>query len=97
RHTIFSRDWSSDVCSSDLNTLRYSDAPARVDIRLTVEGNQARIDWQDSSPGVADEDLARLTERLYRVDASRASHSGGSGLGLARSEERRVEKERRAV
>ena len=65
------------------NTLRYSDAPARVDIRLTVEGNQARIDWQDSSPGVADEDLARLTERLYRVDASRASHSGGSGLGLA--------------
>jgi two-component system sensor histidine kinase BaeS len=25
----------------------------------------------------------RLTERLYRVDASRSSSSGGSGLGLA--------------
>ncbi len=27
--------------------------------------------------------LARLTDRLYRVDPSRASESGGSGLGLA--------------
>src|SRR5690606_41099278 len=25
RRTIFSRDWSSDVCSSDLNTFRLSD------------------------------------------------------------------------
>lgn len=65
------------------NTLRYSDPPARMDIRLTIEGNQARIDWEDSAPGVADADLARLTERLYRVDASRSSLSGGSGLGLA--------------
>lgn len=65
------------------NTLRYSDAPARLDIRLGIEGDQARIDWEDSAPGVADTDLARLTERLYRVDASRSSLSGGSGLGLA--------------
>ncbi len=34
-------------------------------------------------PGVGDADLPRLTERLYRVDASRSSASGGSGLGLA--------------
>src|SRR5690606_1496181 len=65
------------------NTLRYSDAPGRLKIRIGVEGNQARIDWEDSSPGVGDTDLPRLTERLYRVDASRSSSSGGSGLGLA--------------
>jgi len=65
------------------NTLRYSDAPGRLKIRIGVEGNQARIDWEDSSPGVGDADLPRLTERLYRVDASRSSSSGGSGLGLA--------------
>ena len=65
------------------NTLRYSDAPGRLNIRIGVEGNQARIDWEDSSPGVGDADLPRLTERLYRVDASRSSSSGGSGLGLA--------------
>lgn len=65
------------------NTLRYSDAPARLAIRLAREGNEARIDWEDSAPGVSDADLTRLTERLYRVDASRSSNTGGSGLGLA--------------
>jgi two-component system, OmpR family, sensor histidine kinase BaeS len=65
------------------NTLRYTDAPARLRIGLAAEGREVRIDWEDSSPGVGDVDLPHLTERLYRVDASRSSASGGSGLGLA--------------
>jgi two-component system sensor histidine kinase BaeS len=65
------------------NTLRYSDAPGRLAIRVTVEDSEALIDWADSAPGVAEADLSRLTERLFRVDASRASSSGGTGLGLA--------------
>jgi two-component system sensor histidine kinase BaeS len=65
------------------NTLRYSDAPARLSVRVAAEGEEARIDWEDSAPGVSDADLPHLTERLYRVDASRSSQSGGSGLGLA--------------
>ncbi|MEJ0100201.1 MAG: ATP-binding protein [Pseudomonadota bacterium] len=65
------------------NTLRYTDAPAVLHIGLAVDGKEARIDWEDSSPGVGDSDLPHLTERLYRVDSSRSSASGGSGLGLA--------------
>jgi two-component system sensor histidine kinase BaeS len=65
------------------NTLRYSEAPARLRIAVSIEGAHARVDWDDSPPGVSDEDLPRLTERLYRVDGSRARASGGSGLGLA--------------
>jgi two-component system sensor histidine kinase BaeS len=65
------------------NTLRYSEAPARLRITLAAEAGQARVDWEDSPPGVNDADLSRLTERLYRVDESRARASGGSGLGLA--------------
>ena len=41
------------------------------------------VHWEDSSPGVADGELARLTDRLYRVDGSRSRAGGGSGLGLA--------------
>jgi two-component system sensor histidine kinase BaeS len=78
------QDRLSQVFSNLLqNTLRYTSSPASLRVGLTVEGREARIDWEDSAPGVGDGDLARLTERLYRVDASRSSASGGSGLGLA--------------
>jgi len=65
------------------NTLRYTDAPGRVAIALCREATRAVIDWQDSSPSVPEQDLHRLTDRLFRVDASRSRIGGGSGLGLA--------------
>jgi two-component system, OmpR family, sensor histidine kinase BaeS len=65
------------------NTLRYTDAPGQLQIDLHRENGELVLDWQDSSPGVAAEDLPRLTERLFRVDASRNRASGGAGLGLA--------------
>ena len=65
------------------NTLRYTDSPGRVAVAVRREGDRVVLDWQDSSPGVPEADLPRLTERLYRVDASRSRTGGGSGLGLA--------------
>jgi two-component system sensor histidine kinase BaeS len=61
------------------NSLRYTDSPGRVEI--SMQGN--RVVWEDSSPGVAQEDLPRLTEHLFRVEGSRSRAGGGSGLGLA--------------
>src|SRR5436309_10147944 len=40
RHTRFSRDWSSDVCSSDLTPqvpVRFRDARRRVDFRAAMD------------------------------------------------------------
>jgi two-component system sensor histidine kinase BaeS len=65
------------------NTLRYSTPPATLRVRVQRDGDEARLSWEDSAPGVPPEALPRLTERLFRVDESRASASGGSGLGLA--------------
>ncbi|MBK8063621.1 MAG: HAMP domain-containing protein [Betaproteobacteria bacterium] len=65
------------------NTLRYTDAPGRLEITLRADGGRVEIDWRDSSPGVCDADLARLTDRLFRVENSRSRAGGGSGLGLA--------------
>jgi two-component system, OmpR family, sensor histidine kinase BaeS len=65
------------------NTRRYCDAPATLCVRLAREGAEAHLVWEDSAPGVAPEDLPRLTDRLFRADASRDRASGGSGLGLA--------------
>ena len=65
------------------NTLRYTDAPGRLAVAVRREGERVVLEWQDSSPGVPEADLPRLTERLFRVDASRSRAGGGSGLGLA--------------
>ena len=65
------------------NSLRYTDAPGRIAVALRRQGDRVVVEWQDSAPGVAVEDLSRLTERLYRVEASRSRAGGGSGLGLA--------------
>jgi len=65
------------------NSLRYTDSPGAIAVALKREGNRAVVEWHDSAPGVPDEDVPRLTERLYRVESSRNRASGGSGLGLA--------------
>ncbi|WP_148252987.1 ATP-binding protein [Aidingimonas lacisalsi] len=65
------------------NTCTYTQAPGRLHVCLETNEHQARLTWEDSAPGVPDDDLARLTERLYRVEGSRSRQSGGSGLGLS--------------
>jgi two-component system sensor histidine kinase BaeS len=62
------------------NSLRYTDAPGVLAVRVEPD---ASVVWEDSAPGVPEEDLPRLTERLFRVEGSRSRASGGSGLGLA--------------
>jgi two-component system sensor histidine kinase BaeS len=65
------------------NNLRYTDAPGTIAVTCRRDGDRVVVDWEDSGPGVAAEELPRLTQRLYRVDRSRNRASGGSGLGLA--------------
>lgn len=62
------------------NSIRYTDPGGSVRVRLTAKG---RLCWEDSAPGVEEQDLPHLFERFYRVDKSRQRALGGSGLGLA--------------
>ncbi len=65
------------------NSIRYTDSSGSI--HVTVENSEKNILYriEDSAPGVADEHLGKLFERLYRVDASRSRTSGGAGLGLS--------------
>jgi two-component system, OmpR family, sensor histidine kinase BaeS len=69
------------------NSSRYTDAPGKVLVSLKKTNGSIEVLWDDSSPGVPEADLPRLSERLFRVDGSRSrgngGRNGGSGLGLA--------------
>lgn len=65
------------------NALRYTNIGGKLKIKLEESDKSLCITLEDSAPGVAESDLPRLFERLYRVDASRNRETGGTGLGLA--------------
>ena len=65
------------------NACLYTDAPGHVRLKVRANHTQVFIQLDDSNPGVSEEDLPRLFDRLYRVDKSRSRALGGSGLGLS--------------
>jgi len=65
------------------NCVRYTDRNGQIVIALVRVGGFWCLSIDDSAPGVAPDQLARLTEPLFRADASRSRAHGGAGLGLA--------------
>ncbi len=65
------------------NAITYSPEQAAIRIDVGREGSRSAISVSDEGPGIPPDDLARVFERFYRVDKSRARDPGGTGLGLA--------------
>ena len=65
------------------NTLRYASSPGILIVGSNVENDQINISIEDTGPGVAEESLNKLFDRLYRTDTARSREMGGSGLGLS--------------
>ena len=72
------------VCVNLLsNAIRYSMDDAPIEISWTNRGEYVRLTVVDSGYGIAEEHIPRLTERFFRIDATRSRAKGGTGLGLA--------------
>lgn len=65
------------------NSVRYTDAPGEIRVGLEKTDDSVQLLWEDSSPGVADNELEQLFEPLYRAEQSRSREFGGAGLGLS--------------
>lgn len=65
------------------NAVRYGDAGTAVEVHIDTRDESARLVVINRGEAIAPEHLARLYDRFYRPDRSRASDAGGTGLGLA--------------
>ena len=65
------------------NAIKYGRDGKHVTLTASRADSQIAVAVRDYGPGVAPEDLPRLTERFYRVDVAGSRAMGGTGLGLA--------------
>lgn len=65
------------------NVLRHAVGADRLLIGCRRNGNHLEIAFSDNGPGVPEEAVAHLFDRLFRVDPSRTRTTGGSGIGLS--------------
>jgi two-component system, OmpR family, sensor kinase len=65
------------------NAIEHTPEGTRIAISVSASGDQARLVVRDEGPGVDEVHRARIFERFYRADPSRARESGGAGLGLS--------------
>lgn len=65
------------------NALTHTPTKGRIIVSCRQDKNHICFTVQDNGPGIDPKHIPHLTERFYRVDASRNSGSGGTGLGLA--------------
>lgn len=67
------------------NAVKYTPAGGRVRIEASRREDRVRITVQDTGPGIPDEELPHIWERLYRGDRSRSTPGLGLGLSLVQA------------
>jgi len=65
------------------NAIKFTPEDGRVVVRLRARGEDMLLEVEDTGPGIAGEDLARLFVEFEQLDHGTAKRHGGTGLGLA--------------
>jgi two-component system sensor histidine kinase KdpD len=64
------------------NAAKYSPPGSRIDLKARRDGDTVAVEIVDEGPGIPPEDLERVFDKFYRVQAQDRRRAG-TGLGLA--------------
>jgi signal transduction histidine kinase len=67
------------------NAIKYTPRGGRVDLEASADQGCVDIRVRDTGVGIAEQDLPRIFDRLYRGDQSRTTRGIGLGLSLVRA------------
>ena len=82
------RDKIGSVISNLLsNAVKYSPKGTPVDIACATRDEQVIVSVKDEGLGIKPEDLVKIFDRYYRVEADQTRHIAGFGIGLYLSSE----------
>ena len=65
------------------NAVKFTSHGGRVDVTMTTEGSEVRVDVADTGNGIAPAFLPHVFERFRQGDGSSTRTHGGLGLGLS--------------
>jgi signal transduction histidine kinase len=85
--TVMANTWGVERMFANVidNAVKYSSPNTPINLKITSNNQWASIEVIDCGRGVASENLAKLKQPFFRVDAARNQDGddGGAGLGLS--------------
>ncbi len=82
-HVLCDRDLARRVIINLVhNAIKWSPKGGKIKIKAEKQADEVIISVLDNGPGISEDQVDRIFERFYQVDASRSGHEG-TGLGLA--------------
>ena len=65
------------------NAIKYTPDGGRISMRAEADTESVTLEIENTGPGIPPDQVERIFERFYRVDAGRSREMGGTGLGLS--------------
>jgi len=66
-----------------VNAIKFTPAGGAIRVKAALQGDDVRVDVEDSGVGITQPELARIFELFYQTPQSSDRARGGLGLGLA--------------